>query len=103
MARRRRDDDEDDDDLPKKKASRRDDDYEDDDLDEDLDPAAPPPARSNAYTGILSIAFVALVAAAVIFYLDASELSSAPIPQPNVSVPGLGEEKVGLPVTPPGK
>jgi hypothetical protein len=97
MARRRRDDDEDDD-LPKKKAVRRDEE-EDEDLDEDLE--SDEPSRNNAYTGILTISLVALIAACVIFYLDASELSSSPIPQPGISVPGLGEEKQALPV--PGK
>jgi hypothetical protein len=97
---RRRDDDDEDDDLPRKKAARRDYD-EDEDRDEDLEPAATP-APNNAYTGILAISFVALVAAAVLFAMDASELGSTPIPQPSISVPGLGEEKQALP-TGPGK
>jgi hypothetical protein len=97
MARRRPADDEDDDDLPKKKKKKKaapveveDDDLDAvDELDEDSAPAAPRP-RENAYTGLLVITFLSLVAACALLYLDFSELSAAPVQQPNVTLPGLG-------------
>lgn len=85
MARRRpRDDD--------------DDDYEDDDRDDrgyedDDEDDAPrkPKARNNAWTGLLALSLFALIAASVLFYLDA-EAYAGTIPQPEsaVKVPALG-------------
>lgn len=83
MARRRAVDDEDDEDRPKKRRAREDDDDEDE--------ARPKkPSMNNAYTGLLGITFVALAAAAVIFYLDADELASQPVQAPSVTAPALG-------------
>ena len=90
MARKRRDDDDDDDDLPKrKKAPVVDDDDEDDD-DEMGAVKKKSGAGNDAYTGLLAIALLAMIAACVFFYLDHSELSSQPLTAPNVTVPALG-------------
>lgn len=82
MARRR--DDDQDDDLPKKKGKGR------PARDEDDDDEVPKPSKNDAYTGLLGISLVALLAATVLFYLDADELASAPA-APTLTVPGLGE------------
>ena len=87
MARRRDDDDEDDDDLPKRKPARSEADDDEDDFDD-----GPPRKKSkeDAFTGLLVISLVALIVAAVMLYLDTSELGTAAPPQPSVNVPGLG-------------
>ena len=90
MARKRRDDDEDDDDLPKRKNTPVVDD--DDDADDDDEMGAikkKSGAGNDAYTGLLAIALLAMIAACVFFYLDHSELSSQPLTAPNVTVPAL--------------
>ena len=90
MARKRRDDDEDDD-LPKRKnAPVVDDDDEEDDDDEMGAIKKKSGAGNDAYTGLLAIALLAMIAACVFFYLDHSELSSQPLTAPNVTVPALG-------------
>ncbi len=90
MARKRRDDDEDDD-LPKRKNAPvvDDDDEEDDDDDEMGAIKKKSGAGNDAYTGLLAIALLAMVAACVFFYLDHSELSKQPLTAPNVTVPAL--------------
>ena len=87
---RRRDDDDDDDDLPKKRKPAR---SAADDDDDDDDDYAPPKKKSkeDAFTGLAAIALVALIIAAVMLYLDTSELGTAAPPQPSINVPGLGE------------
>ena len=91
MARRRDDEDEDDDDLPKKK--RKPVRSEADDEDDGDDDYAPPRKKSkeDAFTGLAAISLVALIIAAVMLYLDTSELGTAAPPTPNVTIPGLGE------------
>ena len=91
MARKRRDDDEDDDDLPKRKNTPvvDDDDDDDDDDDEMCAIKKKSGAGNDAYTGLLAIALLAMIAACVFFYLDHSELSSQPLTAPNVTVPAL--------------
>lgn len=88
---RRRDDDEDDDDLPKKKRTPARSEVEDDE-DDDFDDGPPPKKKSkeDAFTGLAAISLVALIIAAVMLYLDTSELGTAAPPQPSVNVPGLG-------------
>ena len=90
MARKRRDDD-DDDDLPKRKNARVvEDDDEDDDNDDEMGSIPKKSGSGNdAYTGLLAIALLAMIAACVLFYLDHSELSSQPLTAPNVTVPAL--------------
>jgi hypothetical protein len=44
--------------------------------------------RNDAYTGLLAISFLALVAACVLMFLDAQALGDPP-PKLNVDVPGL--------------
>ena len=89
MARKRRDDDEDDDDLPtSKKGSRAVEDDEDDD-DDDMPIRKKSGPGNDAYTGLLAIALLAMIAACVLFFLDHSELSSQPMSAPNVTVPAL--------------
>ncbi|MCZ2343570.1 MAG: hypothetical protein LC104_17515 [Bacteroidales bacterium] len=80
------------------------DDYDDDDNDyqeaqtkkrprandDEENPESPrPKVRSNAFTGMLAISLVALLAAAALFYLDFDAISGT-IPQPSVTVPELG-------------
>ncbi len=90
MARKRRDDDEDDDDLPKRKNTPVVDDDDDDDDDDEMGAIKKKSGAGNdAYTGLLAIALLAMIAACVFFYLDHSELSSQPLTAPNVTVPAL--------------
>lgn len=86
---RRRDDDDDDDDLPKNRKPAR---SEADDEEDDYDDAPPKKkSREDAFTGLAAISLVALIIAAVMLYLDTSELGTAAPPQPSVNIPGLGE------------
>ena len=60
-------------------------------------PAAPP--RSDAYTGLLTVSLLALLAGAVFLYLDYSQYpTSAP---PKVGPPAASGPAPGGPVTPP--
>jgi len=94
MARRR--DDEDDDDLPKKKRKPARSEADDEDDDDDY---VPPKKKSkeDAFTGLAAISLVALIIAAVMLYLDTSELGTAAPPTPSVTVPGLGEGRAPAP------
>ena len=103
MARRKPADDEDDDDAPKKKKkpARKvvvEDEPEDDDLE---DYSKPKKAGENAYTGLLAIAFLGLAGAAVLLFLDYSELNEKPIPAPTMTLPALGATAPAAPATPP--
>ena len=90
MARKRRDDDEDDDDLPKRKNAPVDDDDDENDNDDEMGTVKKKSGAGNdAYTGLLAIALLAMVAACVLFFLDHSELSKQPLTAPNVTVPAL--------------
>ncbi len=95
MARKRKRD-EDDEDLPKKK-KRKAAPIVDDDDDDDDDSPPKKPSTNDAYTGLAILTFFGLVAACVIFYLDAEALGETPPPVPNVSIPALG-----APPAPPG-
>jgi hypothetical protein len=93
MARKKRRDD----DEPKKKKKKavpRDEDYDDlDEAEEDLDEPAdddPDRPRNNAYTGMLVITLVALLAACVFFFLDHAALTEQTVQAPSVTVPALG-------------
>lgn len=95
---------------------RRDDDFEDDDRDEtddddnprrgkkekEDDPNRP---RNNAYTGMLAITFVALVAASVLMYLDHEDLLGQTVTAPKFDVPAIGAtapiQTIEKPPTPP--
>lgn len=99
--KKRRPADDEDDDAPKAKAKKkppRAPVVEDDDIDDDA--AAILRAKKtgeNAYTGLLVITFLALVGAAVLLYLDFSELGEKPIPQPSLILPGLGSTTPAAP------
>ena len=85
MARKRpaRDlDDDDDDDLPAPRGRGRVD-------DDDEDDTPPRPSRNNAFTGLALLTTVALIGAAVFFYLDAQAATAQPLPAPAANVPAL--------------
>ena len=84
-----------DDEKPKKKARAVEPDEDDDGDDQgDDDFAAPrPPSRNDAYTGMLLISLVCLVAATVLLMLDAGDMTASTLANPTVAVPAL--------VTPP--
>lgn len=65
------------------------------------EPAAPPPrARSDAYTGMLAISFLALVGGCVLLYLDYAQYpEKAPPALPPFDMPGI----IGKTTTPAGK
>jgi len=48
--------------------------------------------RNDAYTGLLAISFLALVAACVLMAMDATALGEAP-PKLNIDVPGVSAGK----------
>jgi hypothetical protein len=93
MARKKRRDD----DEPKKKKKKavpRDEDYDDlDEAEENLDEPVdddPDRPRNNAYTGMLVITLVSLLAACVFFFLDHAALTEQSVQAPSVTVPALG-------------
>ena len=94
MARKKRRDD----DEPKKKKKKavpRDEEYDDlDEVEEDLDDEVadddPDRPRNDAYTGMLVLTLVALIAACVFFYLDHAALTEQSVQAPSVTVPALG-------------
>ena len=91
MARKRKVDD--DDDVPKKKRKAP---IVDDDDDDDDSPQPPKkPSTNDAYTGLAILTFLGLVAACVIFYLDAEALGTTPPAAPNVTIPALGGQPAG--------
>lgn len=93
MARKKRQDDE-----PKKKKKKavpREDEYDDlDEIEDDLDDEAaaddPDRPRNDAYTGMLVLTLVALLAACVFFVLDHAALTEQTVQAPAVTVPALG-------------
>ncbi len=88
MARYRDDDDEieDEDDRPRGRRGRDDD---DDDSQENLERDLNRP-RNDAYTGMLVLTFIALVAGSVLMYLDHEELNAQPVNPPKFEIPALG-------------
>ena len=51
--------------------------------------------RNDAYTGLLAISFLALVAACLLMVLDAGELGDPPTTKLNIDVPGVTPGKAG--------
>jgi len=105
MAKKKRKDDDDEDDKPKKKkkpVKAAVVEAEDDDLDDDAAIIAKAKKQSgeNAYGGLLAITLIGFLAAAVLLYLDSSELSKKPLSPPSVSVPGLGSATAAPPIVP---
>ena len=88
MARKRKKGD--DDDIPKKKKRKAAPIVDDDDDDDDSPPPPKKSSTNDAYTGLAMLTFLGLVAACVIFYLDAEALGETPPPAPNVTIPALG-------------
>ena len=82
------------DEKPKKKARAAeldDDDFEDEGRD-DFDDEAPAPrkaSRNDAYTGMLLISLVCLVAATVFLLLDSNDMTASPLANPDAKVPAL--------------
>lgn len=56
--------------------------------------------RNDAYTGLLAISFLALVAATVLIVLDADQLGKPPA-KLNIDVPGVNPGKIGEPLQRP--
>lgn len=80
----------------KKRPVEDDDDYRDDEEIDEL-PRKPKP-RNNAYTGLLAISLLAMIAATTLLYLDFDALSGT-IPQPSAPVPELGADAAPTPRT----
>ena len=57
--------------------------------------------RNDAYTGLLAISFLALVAACVLMAMDATALGEAP-PKLNIDVPGVSAGKAAGGLERPG-
>lgn len=91
----------DDDEKPKKRPAAVADD--DDDGDDDR-PSRTVKPRNDAFTGLLVITLLGLIASTVLLYLDHEELSAQTVSAPNVSVPALGAQSdaPAAPGTPPG-
>src|SRR5215210_8744818 len=51
--------------------------------------------RNDAYTGILAISFLALLAASLLMVLDAQQLGEPPTAKLNIDVPGAMPGKAG--------
>ncbi len=88
MAKKKRKADE----KPKKKARAvevEDEDDEGDDRGGDDFAAPRPPSRNDAYTGMLLISLLCLVAATVLLMLDAGDMTASPLANPSVAVPPL--------------
>lgn len=64
-----------------------DDDVEADDGDDFIVPRKP--SRNDAYTGMLLIGLVCLIAATVLLVLDSNDMTAAPLANPTVTVPAL--------------
>jgi hypothetical protein len=95
MARKKKRRDDDEPKKKKKKAAPREDEYDElDEVEEDLDEEVveddPTRPRNDAYTGMLAITLVALIAACVFFYLDHAALTEQSVQAPGVTVPALG-------------
>ena len=75
---------------PKKKVRAVEIDDEDDDFDDGDDfVELRKPSRNDAYTGMLLISLVCLLAATVLLMLDANDMTAAPLANPSVTVPAL--------------
>ncbi len=102
MARRRPKDDDEDAPKKKKKKRRRDEDEEEaveeeeaaaeeeEYADEEEVASRKAGTGNDAYTGMLVLTLVALLAASVLLYLDHSALGAQTVSQPSVNVPALG-------------
>ena len=95
MARKKRRDEDDAPKKKKKKVAPREEEYDDlDEIEEDLDEEVveddPDRPRNDAYTGMLVITLVALIAACVFFFLDHAALTEQSVQAPSVTVPALG-------------
>ena len=80
------------DEKPKKKARAAeldDDDFEDEADDYDDAPAPRPASRNDAYTGMLLISLVCLIAASVLLFLDSEDMTASPLANPTATVPAL--------------
>jgi len=84
-------------DEPKKKSkfkakARIEDDEDDADEDDDANDGVVrvPKTGNDAYTGMLLIGLICLVAACVLLFLDTGEVTAQPLSAPNVAVPALG-------------
>lgn len=71
--------------MAKKKKTKRDYDDEDDDFDDDDRAAAPPKPGADAYTGLVAITTICLLAAAVLFYMDGDKYKDVKAVNPNVA------------------
>lgn len=82
-----------DDEKPKKKKSRAAEieDEDDAEVEDDGDDFVElrKPSRNDAYTGMLLISLVCLLAATVLLMLDANDMTAAPLANPTVTVPAL--------------
>ena len=92
MARRRPKDDDDEDEIPtKKKKKKRSREVDVDDFDDEVGDADDTPSQNNAFTGMLAVTLIAFIGAAVLLYLDSSEIEQATnIAAPSFTVPALG-------------
>jgi hypothetical protein len=70
--------------VAKKKKTKRDYDEDDDDFDDEVE-AAPPKPGADAYTGLVAITTICLLAAAVLFYLDGDKYKDVKAANPNVA------------------
>jgi hypothetical protein len=88
-----------DDDPPKRKKKpaprEEDEDLDEVDLAEDDEPAEPRKPVGDAYTGLLVITLVALIAACVFFYLDSSAIGAQSVQPPSVTIPALTASPAG--------
>lgn len=72
--------------MAKKKKSKREYDEDDDDFDgEGEGDAAPAKPGADAYTGLVAITTICLLAAAVLFYMDGDKYKDVKATNPNVS------------------
>lgn len=70
--------------MAKKKKPKRDD-YEDDDFDDEAPDAGPKEPGADAYTGLVAITTICLLAAAVLFYMDGDKYKDVKATNPNVA------------------
>lgn len=94
MARKKREDV-----KPKKKRKPVREVVEEDDEDEDDAPPPKKPSGNNAYTGLLVISLISLIAASVLLMLDAGDMKASPLSNPTVNVPALAAQPTAAPPT----
>ena len=71
--------------MAKKKKTKTKRDYdEDDDFDDEVE-AGPPKPGADAYTGLVVITTICLLAAAVLFYMDGDKYKDVKVTSPNVA------------------